>query len=112
MKKIQAIIRREKLIDIMDKLVEADILGITVQNVRGRGNQKNIELQFRGRIFSVNLLPKTKIELMINDEDVEKVVNIIQKTAHTGNIGDGKIIILPIDDIIRIRTGERGSKAI
>lgn len=112
MKKIQAIIRREKLIDVMNKLAESNILGLTAQNVRGRGNQKNMELQFRGRTFNVNLLPKTKIELMINDEDIEKVVHIIQKTAYTGNIGDGKIIILPMEDIIRIRTGERGNRAI
>lgn len=112
MKTIQAIIRREKLIDVMTKLRESNIFGLTVQNVRGRGNQKNIELQFRGRTFNINLLPKTKIEVMINDEDVEKVVNIIKKTAHTGNIGDGKIIIIPIEDIIRIRTGERGKTAI
>ncbi len=112
MKKIEAIIRNEKLSEVRKALLEADILGITVYEVRGRGRQKDLELQFRGREYKIDLLPKIKIELMIGDNDVEKAVNLLIRTASTGQIGDGKITILPIDDIIRIRTGERGEEAI
>jgi nitrogen regulatory protein P-II 1 len=112
MKQIQAIIRSEKLSEVRKALLEANILGITVYDVRGKGNQKGLDLQFRGRSYNIDLLPKTKIEMMVNDEDTEKVVNILKKTAHTGNVGDGKIMILPIEDIIRIRTGEHGKDAI
>ncbi|HJN57762.1 MAG TPA: P-II family nitrogen regulator, partial [Nitrososphaerales archaeon] len=80
--------------------------------VRGKGRQKGLELQFRGRQYNVDLLPKTKIELMVSDKDVEKVVDLVKTTAYTGNIGDGKIMILPLENIIRIRTGESGDKAI
>lgn len=112
MKLVHAIIRSEKLSEIRKALLEANILGITVYDVRGKGNQKGLDLRFRGISYNIDLLSKTKIEMMIDDKDVEKVVNILQKTAYTGNVGDGKIMIIPIDDVIRIRTGERGSKAI
>ncbi len=112
MKKIEAIIRSEKLSEVRKALLEANILGITVYEVRGKGHQKGLELQFRGRQYNVDLLPKTKIELMVSDKDVEKVVDLVKTTAYTGNIGDGKIMILPLENIIRIRTGESGDKAI
>jgi nitrogen regulatory protein P-II 1 len=112
LKKIEAIIRSEKLSEVRKALLEADILGITVYEVRGKGHQKGLELQFRGRQYNVDLLPKTKIELMVSDKDVEKVVDLVKKVAYTGNIGDGKIMILPLENIIRIRTGESGDKAI
>ncbi|MFQ6134612.1 MAG: P-II family nitrogen regulator [Nitrososphaerales archaeon] len=112
MKKVEAIIRREKLSEVRKALVEAGFLGITVYEVRGRGRQKDLELQFRGREYKVDLLPKIKIEMMIADKDVEKVLNLLMRAASTGEVGDGKITILPIDDIIRIRTGERGEEAI
>jgi nitrogen regulatory protein P-II 1 len=112
MKKIEAIIRREKLKDVRRALVAAGFLGITVYDVLGRGRQKGLDLQFRGREYQVDLLPKTKMEMLIADKDVEKVVEIIIKTATTGRIGDGKIAILPVDNIIRIRTGEQGDEAI
>jgi len=112
LKKIEAIIRSEKLSEVRKALLEADILGITVYEVRGKGHQKGLELQFRGRQYNVDLLPKTKIELMVSDKDVEKVVDLVKTTAYTGNIGDGKIMILPLENIIRIRTGESGDKAI
>jgi nitrogen regulatory protein P-II 1 len=112
MKKIEAVIRSEKLNEVRNALVKEGFLGITVYEVRGRGRQKNLELQFRGREFTIDLLVKTKMELMVNDSDVEKVVQIIRENASTGNIGDGKITIIPIDDIIRIRTGEKGEEAI
>lgn len=112
MKKIEAIVRREKLKDVRKALVAAGFLGITVYDVYGRGRQKGLDLQFRGREYQVDLLPKTKLELLLGDKDVEKAVDIIIKTAATGRIGDGKIAILPIDDLIRIRTGERGEEAV
>ncbi len=112
MKKIEAVIRSEKLSEVRKALLEAGILGITVYEVRGKGRQKGLELQFRGRQYNVDLLPKTKIELMVSDKDVEKVVDLVKTTAYTGNIGDGKIMILPLENIIRIRTGESGDKAI
>ena len=112
MKKIEAVIRSEKLSEVRIALLEAGILGITVYEVRGKGHQKGLELQFRGRQYNVDLLPKTKIELMVSDKDVEKVVDLVKTTAYTGNIGDGKIMILPLENIIRIRTGESGDKAI
>ncbi|MDP6641135.1 MAG: P-II family nitrogen regulator [Nitrososphaerales archaeon] len=112
MKKIEAIIRGEKLNEVRKALLEADIPGITVYEVRGKGNQKGLELQFRGRPYNVDLLPKTKIELMVSDKNSEKVVELIKETAHTGNVGDGKIMILPMDDLIKIRTGESGDYAI
>jgi nitrogen regulatory protein P-II 1 len=112
LKKIEAVIRSEKLSEVRKALLEAGILGITVYEVRGKGRQKGLELQFRGRQYNVDLLPKTKIELMVSDKDVEKVVDLVKKVAHTGNIGDGKIMILPLENIIRIRTGESGDKAI
>lgn len=111
MKKIQAIIRSEKLSEVRKGLLEANILGITVCDVRGTGKKKGLEIQFRKKMYNVDLEPKTRIDLMVNDKDTEKVVNILLKTAHTGNVGDGKIMILPMDDIIRIRTGERGKNA-
>ncbi len=112
MKKIQAIIRSEKLSEVRKALLEAKFLGITVSDVRGTGNQKGREIQFKKKLYDVDLLPRTKIELIVNDKDTEKVVNIMRNTAHTGNMGDGKIMILPMEDIIRIRTGERGKEAI
>jgi len=112
MKKIEAIVRTEKLSDIKAALFEANIEGITVYDVKGKGHQKNVILQFRGKDLKIDLLPKTKIELFVDDTDIDKVVEIIIKNARTENIGDGKIIILPIEDIIRIRTGEHGKSAI
>ncbi len=112
MKKVEAIIRSEKLSEVRKALVEAGFLGITVYDVRGRGRQKDIELQFRGREYKVDLLPKMKLEMMLSDGDVEKAVDLLKRTASTGKVGDGKITVLPIDDIIRIRTGERGEEAI
>ncbi len=112
MKKIEAIIRSEKLSDVRKALVEGGFLGITVYDVRGRGRQKDLDLQFRGREYKIDLLSKTKIELIIRDEDVEKAVSILTTSAATGNVGDGKIILLSVEDVIRIRTGERGEEAI
>ncbi len=112
MKKIEAVIRSEKLSEVRRALVEAEFLGITVYEVKGRGRQKGLDLQFRGKGYTIDLLPKTKIEMLVNDKDVEKAVTLLSKVAATGQVGDGKITILPVEDVIRIRTGERGEEAV
>ncbi len=113
MKKIEAIIRPEKFRSVKDALEKEGFSGLTAYRVRGRGRQGGIKLQWRGvREFRVDLLPKVKIELVVDDADVDRVTSIIMKSAFTGEVGDGKIFIIPIDDVIRIRTGERGKDAI
>jgi len=112
MKKIEAIIRAEKLGDVKNALESRGFYGMTVTDVRGRGRQKGIQIQFKGRTMELDLLPKVKIELVVKDEDVEEIVNVITSFARTGNVGDGKIFIIPVEDVIRIRTGERGEKAL
>lgn len=113
MKKIEAIIRTEKLEQVKNALADNGILGLNVTNVIGRGVQKGITYQGRGgQPVTVDMLSKIKLETIVNDSDVEKVVNIIIEAARTGNIGDGKIFISPVEEVIRLRTGERGEKAI
>lgn len=113
MKKIEAIIRPEKLEPVKKALTDAGYPSMTILEVRGRGTQKGITQSWRGETYQVDLLPKTKIEIVACDEDVETIIELIGKNARTGNIGDGKIFISSvIDDCIRIRTGERGKKAI
>ena len=112
MKKIEAIIRPGKLDEIKDALAAAGILGITVSHVLGFGRQKGHTQIYRGQEIVTHLLPKIKLEIITVDEKVDLIVDIINKAAHTGQVGDGKIFITPIDDAIRIRTGERGDDAI
>ncbi len=112
MKKIEAIIRAEKLGDVKNALESKGYYGMTVTEVRGRGRQKGITLQFKGRTMELDLLPKVKIELVVRDEDVEDVVETISNFARTGKVGDGKIFVIPVEDAVRIRTGERGEKAL
>ena len=112
MKKIEAIIKPFKLDDVKEALVEADISRITVSEVKGHGRQQGHTELYRGNEYVVEYLPKIKIEIVVNDEFVEKAVEAIIKGAKTGKIGDGKIFISPIEDVIRIRTGERGHEAI
>jgi nitrogen regulatory protein P-II 1 len=112
MMRVEAIIREEKLDELKNALAEAGFLGMTVTEVRGRGRQKGYTLNFRGRSINVDLLPKLKIELVIDDSNVDKLIDVISKNASTGEIGDGKIFLYPVADAIRIRTGERGSPAI
>ncbi|WP_338252154.1 P-II family nitrogen regulator [Pyrodictium abyssi] len=106
MKKIEAIIRPEKLEQVKKALEENGYTGMTVIEVRGRGEQRGIKLQFRGRSITVDLLTKIKIEIVTPDEDVDKIVEIIAKNARTGRPGDGRIFIIPVEKAIRIRTGE------
>ena len=110
--RVEAIIRGEKLDDLKNALAKAGFLGMTVTEVRGRGRQKGYTLNFRGRRINIDLLPKLKIELIIDDFNVDKLIDVINKNASTGEIGDGKIFLHPVTDVIRIRTGERGSNAI
>lgn len=112
MKKVEAIIKPFKLDEVKDALVELGIGGMTVTEVRGFGQQKGHTEIYRGTEYVIDFLPKVKIEVVVRDEDVEKVVEAIMKTAQTGRVGDGKIFILPVEDVIRIRTGERGEQAI
>ncbi|MFN3814477.1 MAG: P-II family nitrogen regulator [Aquificaceae bacterium] len=112
MKKVEAIIKPFKLDEVKDALVELGIGGMTVTEVRGFGQQKGHTEIYRGTEYVIDFLPKVKIEVVVKDEDVEKVVETITKTAQTGRVGDGKIFIIPIEDVIRIRTGEKGEQAI
>jgi len=112
MKKIECIIRPEKLDEVKEALNEAGILGMTVTDVLGCGRQKGRKEVYRGVEYTLNLLPKVKIETVVKDEDVEKIAQLIIETAKTGSIGDGKIFVSTIDDAYRIRTRESGEKAI
>jgi nitrogen regulatory protein P-II 1 len=106
MKMIFAIIRPEKLDDVKKALEEKGFVAMTVTEVKGRGEQKGIKLQFRGREMEVDLLPKLGIISVVDDEDVDTVIDTIVKSARTGRYGDGKIFVLPIEKSVRIRTGE------
>ena len=112
MKKIEAIIRPEKVDDVIVVLETAGSAGIMITEIKGHGKQKGITQQWRGEEYRVALLPKVKIEVVVKDADVAKIVTAIINTAKTGNIGDGKIFIHPMDDAVRIRTAERGDVAI
>ncbi len=112
MKKIEAVIRPEKLNQVKDALAEKGFPGLTAYEVKGRGRQKGIALSYRTSEYRVDMLPKTKIELVVKQEDVEKVIETIIEVGKTGSIGDGKIFVLPVDNVIRVRTGERGKEAI
>ena len=112
MKKIEAIIKPFKLDDVKEALMDVDISRITVSEVKGHGRQQGHSELYRGNEYVVEYLPKVKIEIVVNDEFVEKAVDAIIKGAKTGKIGDGKIFISPIEEVIRIRTGEKGSEAV
>ena len=112
MKKIEAIIKPFKLDDVKEALQEAGLKGITVTEVRGFGQQRGQTELYKGAEYVVDFVPKVKIELVVEDTDVEAMVDIILKTTQTGRIGDGKIFILPVEDVVRIRTAEHGENAI
>jgi nitrogen regulatory protein P-II 1 len=112
MKKIEAIIRQESLDAVKKALEENSYFGMTVSEVSGRGRQKGIVLQWRAGEYRVDLLPKLKIELVVLDEDVPVAIDAITRNARTGEIGDGKIFILPVEGIVRIRTGDKNENAI
>ncbi|MBI4977964.1 MAG: P-II family nitrogen regulator [Spirochaetes bacterium] len=112
MKKIEAIIRQEKLPDVLDKLEALGYSGLTVTNVEGHGRQKGIVEMFRGKEYDLKFIPKIKIEVVARNSIVEKIIDAILETAATGNVGDGKIFIIPVEDAIRVRTKERGDSVI
>lgn len=111
MMKVEAVIRCEKLEVVKRALSSEGFQGMTVYKVRGRGRQKGYVLNFRGRSINVDLLPKLKIELIVDDSDIERVVQTIRDNALTNEIGDGKIFVYPVAQVIRIRTAERGKEA-
>lgn len=112
MKKIEAIIRPNKLSDIKDELIKYGVKGMTVSEVHGCGLQKGHIGVYRGKEYSITLLPKMKVEIVVEDDIVEEVVNILLDSAQTGEVGDGKIFILPVDNVYRIRTRESGRNAL
>ncbi len=112
MKLIIAMVQPEKLPDVKKALFDADIHKMTVTNVLGAGQQKGFTESYRGAVEEVNLLKKVRIEIAVNDDFVKPTIEAIIKGARTGNIGDGKIIVTPIEECIRIRTGETGKAAI
>jgi nitrogen regulatory protein P-II 1 len=112
MKEIIAIIRPSKLDDVKQALEDIKCHGVTVTEVKGRGRQLGITESYRGSDYRIDLLPKTRLEIIVQDAEVKEVVDTIVKTAQTGDIGDGKIFISSVDDVVRIRTGERGEKAV
>ena len=112
MKKIEAIIREERLDAVKRALDEKSYFGMTVSEVSGRGKQKGIPLQWRAGEYRIDLLPKLKIELVVLDEDVPAAVDAIMRQARTGETGDGKIFILPVEGVFRVRTGDMDEKAI
>ena len=112
MKKLEAIIKPFKLDDVKDALAKEGIQGMTVTEVKGFGRQKGHTELYRGAEYVVDFLPKIKIEVLLDDAKAARAVEIITQAARTGRIGDGKIFVSPVDEIIRIRTGERGEEAI
>jgi nitrogen regulatory protein P-II 1 len=111
-KKIEAIFREEKLTAVKDALAEIGIVGMNVSEVRGHGRQGGIELAGRIGTYKVDLLPRVQLNIILSDHNVEKTIETIQQAAKTGNIGDGIIFVYPVEEVIRIRTGERGHDAL
>jgi nitrogen regulatory protein P-II 1 len=112
MKKIEAIIKPFKLDEVKEALQEVGLQGITVMEAKGFGRQKGHTELYRGAEYVVDFLPKVKLEIIVNDDMLDKAVEAIKQSAHTGRIGDGKIFISTIEEVIRIRTGETGSDAV
>ena len=112
MKKIGAIIKPFKLDDVKEALSQVGVEGLTVTEVKGFGRQKGHTELYRGAEYVVDFLPKIKLEIVVRDEIVERVIDAISQAANTGKIGDGKIFVLPLEEAIRIRTGERGPAAV
>ena len=112
MKKIEAIIKPFKLEEVKNALASIGILGMTITEVRGFGRQKGHKEVYRGAEYVVDFLPKIKIEIVLPEENVDEVIDIISNSARTEKIGDGKIFVMPVEETVRIRTGERGKEAI
>jgi nitrogen regulatory protein PII len=112
MKKIEAIIKPFKLEEVKEALAEIGIVGMTVTEVKGFGRQKGHTEIYRGSEYTVDFLPKVKLEVVLTDDLVEKAIDVIVKAAKTGKIGDGKVFVVPVEQAIRIRTEEAGEKAV
>ncbi|MCE2414052.1 P-II family nitrogen regulator [Candidatus Poribacteria bacterium] len=112
MKKLECIIRPFKLEEVKEALSSVGVRGMTVSEVRGFGRSRGHTELYRGSEYTIEFVPKLKIEIVVAEENVDKVVEAVQQAASTGKIGDGKIFVLPIDETIRIRTGERGPAAV
>ncbi len=110
--KVEALIRPQKLEDVKAALSDLGVKGMTVTEVRGSGKQKGFTQHYRGAEYTVNLLQKTKIEIVVPDEEAHKIASAIAEAARTGEIGDGKIFLVPVSEVIRIRTGEEGDIAL
>ena len=111
-KKIEAIIREEKLNDVKDALRQIGIVGMNVTEVRGHGRQGGVVLSGRTGTYQVDLLPRVQINIVLSDHNVDKTIDTICEAAQTGNIGDGIIFVYPVEEVVRIRTGERGREAL
>lgn len=112
MKKIEAIIREEKLNDVKEALYKVGIVGMNVSEVRGHGRQGGIELVGRSGTYRVDLLPRVQINIVLSDHNVEMAIETISEAARSGNVGDGIMFVYPVDNVIRIRTNERGKAAL
>jgi nitrogen regulatory protein P-II 1 len=112
MKKIEAIIKPFKMDEVKNALTKIGVQGMTVTEVKGFGRQKGHTESYRGTEYAIDFLPKSKIELIVTDELVNQVIETIERAAKTGKIGDGKIFLSPVEEVVRIRTGERGRDAI
>ncbi len=112
MKKIEAIIRPHKIDNLREALSEAGVRGMTISEVKGYGRQKGHTEVYRGAEYKVDFLPKIKVEVVVKDESVESVLSTIMKATRTGQVGDGKIFISPVEDVVRIRTEESGEDAL
>jgi len=112
MKKIEAVIRHYKLEEVKNALTEQGIVGMSVSEIRGFGRQRGHKEQYRGAEYTVDFLPKIKLEIVVDDDQAAKAAEIVATAARTGRVGDGKIFISPLEDVIRIRTGETGAEAI
>jgi nitrogen regulatory protein PII len=112
MKKIEAVIKPFKLDDVKEALAELGVVGMTVTEVRGFGRQKGHTELYRGSEYTIDFLPKVKVEVAVSDDLADKVVSVICSAARTGSIGDGKVFVLPLGEAVRIRTGETGESAI
>jgi nitrogen regulatory protein P-II 1 len=112
MKKVEAIIKPFKLDEVREALAEAGVTGLTVTEVKGFGRQRGHTELYRGAEYVVDFLPKTKVEMIVTDEQVDRVLEAIIKAARTGKIGDGKIFVSSVEQVVRIRTGETGEAAI
>jgi nitrogen regulatory protein P-II 1 len=112
LKKIEAIIRPEKLTIVHEALKDLGYPGMTISEVKGHGVQKGIVQQWRGRQYTVEFLPKVKLEIVVPDNAVDRLLQVIKENAETGSIGDGKAFVSPVEDVMRLRTGERGEVAL